>query len=700
MNRLQLAAARAFVCVVALLGLACAPTVWAQSVPPYVNIITSTDCIGNLRGQPLDSGTLSVTAVGGDGNPLAFSIPGSMVGLSGMPQVFLANGELVGTLSLPNPAVTSPQGIGYTFTFSGDGHTTTFSKVAIAPDQNGNFDLCKLNVGQYSTAHPVSYPGGVWSPSAAYVSGSVVKFSDGNTYLAIAPSTGQSPAYNTAYWSLISAAGGSGGGGTAGAAATISVGATYTGNPGSNASVANVGNSNAAILNFTIPAGVQGATGPAGPAGPSGPTGVATAASIASLIQSQSGCTTAGNVWVPQSNTCVVPAAGGGSAPTVSSIAALGTLSNNTSGNAATAVALASIPTLCTGGQVPVGITANGNAAGCITVSTKPLTGPSLSLSGTTNGELSLTYTGVSATTPGTNATQLTQSTPVTVPYCYSMPGTPPPDTTHSVLSYALAGGCYVGSWISVSSGTTTTPSAAVSGIWQLNEGSGSTSSNHGTTSVAAVIANPTWVTQAGLSGGAVAFNGANGANTSHLPNSSTTEITIADTTDFNFTATQPFSVWAWINLASSQTYRIFGTEVAAPGQTSGTSGWEFGLQGNSTFFFELAGAGGYAGGDALTVIGTATTLTPGSLHLLVITYDGTGVVKGYIDGLLDTSNVALNSLHTSIAAGNPIQLGFMNNNGGTTPFTGNMGPVGVIGRVLTQSDVNTIYGSPYAIVQ
>ena len=41
----------------------------------------------------------------------------------------------------------------------------------------------------------------------------------------------------------------------------------------------------------------------------------------------------------------------------------------NTSGNAATATALASTPTLCTGGQAATGILANGNATGCFTPS-------------------------------------------------------------------------------------------------------------------------------------------------------------------------------------------------------------------------------------------------------------------------------------------------------------------------------------------
>jgi FG-GAP-like repeat/FG-GAP repeat len=49
-----------------------------------------------------------------------------------------------------------------------------------------------------------------------------------------------------------------------------------------------------------------------------------------------------------------------------SQIAAAGTLSNNTSGNAATATALAAAPTTCTNGQSAGGVDAHGNAINCV----------------------------------------------------------------------------------------------------------------------------------------------------------------------------------------------------------------------------------------------------------------------------------------------------------------------------------------------
>lgn len=58
--------------------------------------------------------------------------------------------------------------------------------------------------------------------------------------------------------------------GADGAAATISVNSTTTGAPGTNASVTNVGTSNAALLNFVIPRGDQGIQGIQGVQGPPG----------------------------------------------------------------------------------------------------------------------------------------------------------------------------------------------------------------------------------------------------------------------------------------------------------------------------------------------------------------------------------------------------------------------------------------------
>lgn len=62
--------------------------------------------------------------------------------------------------------------------------------------------------------------------------------------------------------------------GPAGTAATVTVGTTTTGPPGTLALVTNAGTSSAALLNFVIPRGQTGATGSTGPIGPVGPAGL------------------------------------------------------------------------------------------------------------------------------------------------------------------------------------------------------------------------------------------------------------------------------------------------------------------------------------------------------------------------------------------------------------------------------------------
>lgn len=69
-----------------------------------------------------------------------------------------------------------------------------------------------------------------------------------------------------AYFKLKNTGGPKGDKGDTGDAATITVGSTSTGAPGTNASVTNVGTSSAAVLNFTIPKGAKGDTGAAGSA--------------------------------------------------------------------------------------------------------------------------------------------------------------------------------------------------------------------------------------------------------------------------------------------------------------------------------------------------------------------------------------------------------------------------------------------------
>lgn len=74
-----------------------------------------------------------------------------------------------------------------------------------------------------------------------------------------------------------------------GAAATITVGTTTTGSPGTNASVTNSGTSSAAVFNFVIPRGDTGATGPAGQDGQDGQDGAAATISVGTTTTGAAG---------------------------------------------------------------------------------------------------------------------------------------------------------------------------------------------------------------------------------------------------------------------------------------------------------------------------------------------------------------------------------------------------------------------------
>jgi hypothetical protein len=62
--------------------------------------------------------------------------------------------------------------------------------------------------------------------------------------------------------------------GPPGSAATIEIGTVSTGEPGSDATVVNVGTSSAAVLDFSIPSGLTGETGEQGEQGIQGEQGV------------------------------------------------------------------------------------------------------------------------------------------------------------------------------------------------------------------------------------------------------------------------------------------------------------------------------------------------------------------------------------------------------------------------------------------
>lgn len=119
------------------------------------------------------------------------------------------------------------------------------------------------------------------------------------------------------------------------------------------------------------------------------------------------------------------------------------TLNQNTTGNAGTATALAATPTLCTGGQVAIGILANGNATGC----TSAGGGGAFS---TLSDTFPLTKTSSSQWTINASATTTTPvigragptSYKFTAPYTITTSGTSNTGTAGAIC-FSAAGGLY-----------------------------------------------------------------------------------------------------------------------------------------------------------------------------------------------------------------------------------------------------------------
>lgn len=478
---------------------------------------------------------------------------------------------------------------------------------------------------------------GAWAASTAYAVGDVVQQS-GSSYVATTAFTSAS-SFNASSWTLLAAAGANGA------------------------------------------AGATGATGPAGPTGPQGPAGAAGGgSSIASYAFSAFPAIgiTAGQTVIIQTDavigsSCTV---GGGAtrrlcvytgsawAP-ADNFAAEKNVINGVVGTDANArMLIAQLPQ-----NIPL---ANIQAA---------LASAGVNTDTTKNGAVTFTYTGTAATAPGANSLQVQQAVAVPTPYILSYPGSQP-DAIHTIPSFVANGTLngvplYQATWVSGSGSSAGT----APGEYFFNEGTGTATANQGT-GPALTLSGGSWVAQSGLSGGAYAFNG------------TSTYATVASaTTAYNFSSTQAFGVCAWFSTTSTSNYpRFIGTEKYG---TTATGGWEFGLQG-SGIFFELAGTGGYNGNDSYTVYGGAYSAN--SLVHACASYSGSGSATVWVNHTIVSLTNLKNSLSTSPAQGNPLYIGGLNTGSGiNSPFTGNIGPVTIINRALTQSDVDTLYGNPYA---
>lgn len=290
----------------------------AAAQSPFIPVLASS-CL--YSGQTLlAKGKLTVQAVGANGIPVGFKIGGGGLETVDNASVSIVDGSIVGSLQIPNPNLTDPLHLGYTFAIANTAtySRTEYAKVAITPemlDDAGNFDLCSLPGSAWSTAQPVVYatgpagpPGpkgdkgdsggggedsgqgfnfrGAWSANTVYAAYDVITFG-GQTYDVVAAFTSGS-SFDATHLSLVAAKGADGAPGAPGATgsqgtpgAAGSTGATgSTGADGASAYAVAVASgfvgTEAQWLASLI--GAPGTTGAAGSAGAKGDTGATGAA--------------------------------------------------------------------------------------------------------------------------------------------------------------------------------------------------------------------------------------------------------------------------------------------------------------------------------------------------------------------------------------------------------------------------------------
>ncbi|GAA3760759.1 LamG domain-containing protein [Terriglobus aquaticus] len=636
---------------------------------------STTVTASNLKigGSPITAGTVTIVPQDAYGHAIAFT--GGDGSFNG-PQPFSAaitNGAIAPGFTVPDQslstATTPNTPLWYAVTITNTLTRASFSYTLPPSTVVGStFALDTYKATQFAgaltgTTNATSLPSSLWCST-----GSRIVLGNGSTITGL---------YECYFGQMRQVPMGSGSGVTP----TFQIGTVST---GAAAVQVVAGANNVYTLNFTLPQGLQGVQGNPGstPSFSIGTVTTGAAGSQASVTVDPSSTPT--NIkldfTIPQG------AAGTGGSGTSIALKVNGTA--NISQSVLNLIPGTNVSLSDNGsGGITVSVPAGSfDAAGAAAAA---LANAGVSTDSTKNGAVNLTYTGTAPLTPGANTVQQQQAVAVTTPYTWSMPGTPPPDSTHNVLAFTLANGVYVGSWVAASGGSGAV-AGTIPGEWFFNEGTGTSSTNQGTGPVMS-IANGSWVSQAGLSGGALAFNGST--------NTSTQTVATAAGSSFSLAPGQAMGVCGFFSAASTGLYsRVIGTE-SSTGSSSGVSGWEFGLQ-NGAFFYEVAGTGGYNGNDSVST--TGGSYSANTLVFACANYNGSGTVTFYVNGTAQTTSVAKNNLTTSPASTGALTVGKLRGDtttaAGNSVFSGNIGPLFiVIGRQFTTSEISTMNGNPYA---
>jgi hypothetical protein len=223
-------------------------------------------------------------------------------------------------------------------------------------------------------------------------------------------------------------------------------------------------------------------------------------------------------------------------------------------------------------------------------------------------------------------------------------------------------------------------------GYWRLGEDGGTTVYNS-----AATCSAQSGTAGAGVTLGGTAFatlppaptEAANKAAT--FSGGSTSVVTVADSSPFNFDASNPFSIEAWVKTTDNSAFQPIVSKIGSNG-----AGYQFGVYNGSAFKVDLLESGG---AYYLSEQTWAVCMNDGNWHYVAATYDGSGThdgLKMYVDGTERSDGYPMGDHAGSILNDGTLRIGA--NNLGYQHFTGAIDEAAVYATELSAAAIANHY--------